>query len=229
VACDPIRGHVDRLLPLAGVAVIITDRTRACKAVFDAIHPGRGYRVLPYGNVRKNVIHVTSLKLKGSDNPDPIPDERLTGPELTRIFATQWKFPPDGLGTGGRCPYHGIVLADGTAEQCLPLTVRGTHARSPWNDESWAWAVVCEGHLPTDAQYQKLVEIVAATSIANGGLSIFGHSDLPGAANPSKTCPYPWVDPAWVASDAAKLVPEGWESWQQDTVRGYIQAAGFAM
>jgi hypothetical protein len=112
-------------------------------------------------------------------------------------------------------PYHVLILDDelGTAEQLIPLSVRGTHA-SGYNRMSWAIAVVCEGRAPSVPQRARLVRVMSALSPANGGLTWAGHCALPGAsADPNKSCPGPWIDAATLAGEARSTLPADWRTW----------------
>lgn len=208
---------------------IIVDRTKECRDIFQAVYPGREYKLLPFLGVRWLVDHKTGLSQLGPDNPNPVQDVDLDGPTLVDRFARSPAMPPAGLGTGGRAPYHILVRRDAaaTAEQLLPLTVQGCHSRG-YNGRSWALAFV--GETPTDAQYRRIVEVSAILLPANGGLWNTGHTELPGASgDPNKRCPGPGLLPDQVASDAVRAMPFDWDTWSNDRIRSAIQAAGFVL
>jgi len=195
--------------------MICTDKTSECLAIFDAQYPGRGYKPLPLVGVYWLVWHKTGLSTPGTDNPNPVSDADLDAVTMVYRFAQSPDPWPRGLGTGGRVPYHILVRPDGATEQALPLTVQGAHARA-YNGRSIAVALVgdCDKAPPCEAQYLACVELAARILPINGGLRSVGHTDLPGASwDATKRCPGSHLDPAQIASDAARLLPSDWRYW----------------
>jgi hypothetical protein len=140
---------------------------------------------LHYSRIRYIVIHRISLAFKTDANPHPIPDDQLGAVGLAMAFKDR------GLCTGGRPPYHILICMDGAAEQILPLSVQGVHARR-YNDESIAIAMAGNTDMREAplAQHKTLVEVCKPIYKLNGGLQIAGHTDLPGASgDPRKRCP----------------------------------------
>ena len=179
------------------------------------------------------VIHKTSLRVGGTDNPSPISDEDLDGVGLVRTFAAQSASPPNGLGTSGLCPYHLLVRADGVVEQMLPLSVRGAHAREH-NSKSWAVAYV--GERPTTHQVRALVRTCTALVLASvlvGGkpARIVGHTSLPGASrDPGKVCPHESLDLRKLEGDVlARLAAiDQWRT-DRDHVATLVRAEGLSL
>jgi len=144
-------------------------------------------------HIRYLVLHQTSLARQGPDNPIPVPDEDLDGPKLARIFRENPKPRPDGLGTGGYCPYHILITAGGRAEQLLPLSAVGAHAPG-YNHQSVAVAVVGNFHdvTPSPSQMRALVRVCLDLVPLNGALNIGGHTVTFGASSDlGKVCPGP--------------------------------------
>lgn len=83
------------------------------------------------------------------------------------------------LGTDGKCPYHIVVLEDGTMEQMLPLTIRGAHARA-LNGCSWGVAAVGDFRKepPKPIQMRSIRWLTRALYPINGGLDIGGHTEF---------------------------------------------------
>ena len=128
------------------------------------------------------VVHRISLAKRG------VTDGDLNGHSLVAGFVDS------SMGTGGRTPYHLLVMADGTCEQMLPLSVRGSHSKG-YNRKSIAVAVVGEHDQCTPAQFNKLAKVCAVLLTMNGGLRLAGHTSLHGAsADAGKICPAPVVD-----------------------------------
>jgi hypothetical protein len=116
-----------------------------------------------------------------------------TGPEIARSFKDTSKYAA-GSYTGGEMPYTFIIRKDGTIDQCLPMTDTGPHARK-WNSSSVS--VACIGdftkHAPTNEQECALIDLL--TALAGYGLTIHGHTELPGSSSdPKKQCPGPHLD-----------------------------------
>ena len=122
-------------------------------------------RVLVRESLLYLFVHETSLCIPGPDNPEPIQCEDLDGVSLARVFKTMPKPWPDGLGTGGLCPYTFLIRKDksATVEQMLPLFIRGAHAQK-YNPVSISVAVV--GHFNKeqvlDEQLNKLIQLCVA-------------------------------------------------------------------
>jgi len=156
--------------------------------------------------VKYLVWHRTDLRHFTEANPDPIEDVHLTGPELCRRFRNH------GLGTGGRPPYHVLILVDGTIDQCLPLLTKGAHA-SGYNLSSWGVAVVGDMRYrtPTDAQWVSIIDVGLSLGQLGLGLDFVGHTVLPGAsADPHKICPGKYLRPDAISHEVARRLAKGW-------------------
>ena len=106
-----------------------------------------------------------------------------TGPEISRSFKDTSKYAA-GSYTGGQMPYTFIIRKDGTSP----------HAKR-WNSSSVS--VACIGdftkHAPTNEQECALIDLL--TALAGYGLTIHGHTELPGSSSdPKKQCPGPHLD-----------------------------------
>lgn len=187
---------------------------------------------LSYDRLTYVVIHRTSLARKGPDNPSPVPDSLLDGPALAKAFRDNWKDPPDGLGTGGRCPYHFLIRTGGTCEQLLPLSVRGTHAVS-YNPISLAVAVAGDFRFkePSPAQWRSLTDVVAALCVyKRNGLHIVGHTQVPDSSHDErKECPGDNLSMSdllgRVRSTIQDTTPQ-WRGWTPDEARHHLIAKG---
>ncbi len=148
-------------------------------------------------------------------NPNPIPDDELTGHLIIDRFTDE----SGSLGavTGYRPPYHLAVFPDGHIEQMLPLAVKGAHAKN-YNWRSWGLAVIGDFRKspPTDAQVKSLIELCRVLAIAkDGGCEIAGHTELPGSSgDPDKVCPGPHMPLGRVRSEA--LICDRPVAWPQD-------------
>jgi hypothetical protein len=173
-----------------------------------------GRRIAP-GAVRWVVVHRTSLSRRGPDNPNPIADQDLDGPGLTNRFRLSPAAPPNGLGTGGRPPYHLLVRTDAVVEQVLPLEVRGAHAVGI-NAESWAVAIAGDGR-PCSAEQLRTAAALCALLVPVSGAELVGHTDLAGASrDSSKRCPWPVVDVTQLRAMVRDWLPTGWQTWRRE-------------
>jgi hypothetical protein len=176
--------------------------------------------VLRPGNVNLVAVHRISLSARADGNPDPIPDDRLTGPELVRRFENRK------LGTGGKPPYTALLRTDASIEQMLPLLVQGQHAGS-YNWCSWSVAVAGRYHereLP-DRMWDTLVEALAVISVLPR--IVKGHTELDKEKIPN--CPGDHISMAWLRAAVEKRMPEGCETWDIRRRLKHIQRAGFAL
>lgn len=166
------------------------------------------------------VIHQCSLSNLAPGNPYPIPDEYLDGPSLAG------RFLDEGLGTGGRPPYHGLTTVGARNEQMLPLGVRGSHA-GDYNDESIAWCVVGEDKPAPLGQLEAAASACAMLVLWTGGAEIVGHTDLAGASkDPKKRCPRPVVDVEQFRAMVRGRLPSGWQSWPRPQIEDVVLGAG---
>lgn len=126
---------------------------------------------------------------------------------ISEKFNDQSKYAA-GSYTGGNVPYHFFIPKSGTVEQALELGDNAPHAR---RFNARALAVACIGDFrvekPTQAQYQSLTEICGLFRLL--GLSIWGHSELPGGrSNASKQCPGPLLDMSQLRVDADRAASD---------------------
>jgi hypothetical protein len=193
-------------------------------------YDGHG-KPMQWSDIQFLVVHRTDLAQLGPDNPNPIPDEQLNGPELCQRFHDAPLQAPRGLGTGGRPPYHFLVCHDGHVEQCLPLYVRGAHAVG-YNWRSIAVAVVgrCDRTELRPGQWSALVDLCLKLAPINGGLDIVGHTALPGGSgDPNKRCPGKFCDPYIVEMDVARKLPVGWRDLNRQDVEMRLIGAGITI
>lgn len=166
------------------------------------------------------VVHHCSLRHLAPGNPHPIEDHRLTGPELAK------RFRDSGLGTGGRCPYHVLILWDGQIEQLLPLDVKGAHVPG-YNYRSIAVATVGERTPPSRSQRHSLIKVLTALALHSGGARIAGHTQLvPGAG---KVCPHPGLDLATVRTDVTARLQQGWRAWPREHIDTILRGEGYQL
>lgn len=116
-----------------------------------------------------------------------------TGVEVAKAFKDTSKYAA-GSYTGGQMPYTFVIRVDGSIDQCLGLEDIGPHAKR-WNTESVSIAVLGDftKHEPTPDQWISLIEL--CIELASYGLTIHGHTELPGSSSdPAKQCPGPLLD-----------------------------------
>jgi len=187
-------------------------------------YDGKG-SILPLLAVRAVIVHRTDLKLLTPNNPHPIPDALLDGPGLCRAFMAH------DLGTGRRPPYHVLIRQDGIAEQCLPLSIAGAHCVGR-NHQSLAVAVVGDFRhiLPSAAQWDALVWVVAQWMPINGGLDTVGHSEIPnGSHDPNKICPGRHINVRQVEIEALRSLPQGWRLWSPEGCAAELAGAEWVL
>ena len=130
-----------------------------------------------------------------------------TGPEIARAFRDTSKNAA-GAWTGGQMPYTFIIRVDGSIDQCLSLKDTGPHAKR-WNTESVSIALIGDftKHEPTEEQWLSLIEL--CIELASYGLTIHGHTELPGSSSdPAKQCPGPLLDLDALRAEVAFRVEE---------------------
>jgi hypothetical protein len=175
------------------------------------------------GRVRYIVMHHCSLAKLAPGNPNPVPDDYLDA------AAIAGRFMDEGLGTGGRPPYHGITTMAEVNEQILPLSIRGAHAIG-YNAESIAWCVAGESRPASLRQLEAAAEACAMLVLHTGGAEIVGHTDLPGASSdPKKRCPRPTLDVAQFRSMVRDRLPSDWRSWPRAHVEEVVFSGGLAV
>lgn len=148
--------------------------------------------ILKPWQVKYLVIHRLHLRRLG------ILDKDLDGAKIIEAF----KNPK--MKTKGRPPYHAVVKQDAGVEQMLPLAVKGAHAVG-YNWQSWGIAVVGDftKEKPVEGQTEALLEVCRVLAVANSGLEIVGHTELPGASDdPNKVCPGEFLPLPWVRGGA---------------------------
>ena len=187
-------------------------------------YDGRGRELLRPSLI---VVHHCSLSHRAKGNPDPIADDLLTGVELAKRFADP------GLGTGGRVPYHFLILRSGSVDQLLPLDVRGSHAKG-YNNASIAVCYVGESG-PTKAQLVALEKVCAGLVmwtklVAGAGARITGHTLLPGASvDPLKVCPHPTCDLGTLKCQVTLRLGYDWRQWPEQRIRLALDGEGFTV
>lgn len=135
------------------------------------------------------MVHRIDFEEKGTDNPDPVPNELLDGPALLKRITPILKT--------GRA-YHALIRADenGTVEQLIPLSRRGAHAYQH-NYEAIGVAVVGDfrkSPMPPE-QHASLMWVCAGLGLLNSEIEIVRHDGVPGAsADPDKVCPGHFID-----------------------------------
>ena len=105
-------------------------------------------------------------------------------------------------------PYTFIIRTDGSIDQCLGLKDIGPHAKR-WNTQSVSIAVIGDftRHSPTDEQWLSLIEL--CIELNSYGLTIHGHTELPGSSSdPAKQCPGPLLDLDQLRAEVAFRVEE---------------------
>lgn len=145
--------------------------------------------------LQKLVIHKIGKELGG------------TGPEIAAAFRDTSKYAA-GSYTGGQHPYTFIIRVDGSIDQCLGIKDTGPHAKR-WNSQSVSVALIGDftKHPPTDDQWLSLIEL--CIEFASYGLTIHGHTELPGSSSdPKKACPGPLLDLDLLRSEVAFRVEE---------------------
>lgn len=179
--------------------------------------------VNPYTHLRLAVVHRTDLHTKAPGNPSPIPDDRLCGMNLSAVFRDPL------LGTAGRIPYHGLILANGMVEQTLGLLTRGAHARGH-NYDSVGWALVgnTDKQECSKEQWDALVFVFSVLAVIHGGLQIIGHTQIPGAAaDPKKRCPGRYLDLDALQHAVESRTPTGWMEWDESRTMSWVESQGF--
>jgi hypothetical protein len=192
---------------------MVTDRVRDC------YRPSKG---LVRGDIKWVVIHRCSL---GHYAPAPIKDADLTAPEMSQ------RFKDAALGTGGLMPYHGLVLANGSTEQAVPLSRRASHAKGV-NWCSLSWAVVGEHGAATSAQMQAVADVAANLIIyCRGNIGMLrGHTEIPGgSADQSKICPGPVVNMDELRDMVAMRLPPDLSEWSMSHADIGLRKAGFVL
>jgi hypothetical protein len=169
------------------------------------------------------VVHRLSLATRTDANPNPIPDDKLTGAEA------ELRFRNKDLGTGGVMAYHAFVHQGGRVEQNLPLLVRGSHAGG-YNWQSWAIAAIGntdEREMP-DKQWHTMIEVCAVLSVLPRKVS--GHTELPGGSHdPGKRCPGKFINMDQVRAEVEKKLPYGSEHWDIRQRLAFVTGAGFSL
>jgi hypothetical protein len=105
--------------------------------------------------------------------------------------------PEAAKATGGRMPYHLVILPNGIIEQAAPLDAVTPHARS-WNHVAIGVAVIGDfrNETPSIEQWDALRKLAHTCSGWLGGrLAVKGHDELAEArADKSKGCPGKGLD-----------------------------------
>jgi hypothetical protein len=116
-----------------------------------------------------------------------------TGAQIAASFRDTSKFAA-GSYTGGEMPYSFVIRTNGIIDQCLRLTDTGPHAKR-WNSSSVSIALIGDfnKHEPTNEQVCSLIEL--CVPLYAYGMSIHGHTELPGSSSdPAKRCPGKLLD-----------------------------------
>jgi len=160
------------------------------------LYDSRGVPLRPY-SLTHAVVHRLSLS---NYQKMPVADLALTSEGIVMRFCDLE------LGTGGRPPYHVHVFGDGRVEQVLPLTIRGSHARG-FNWRSIGVAVIgnTDEREIGGVQLYSLIWVLRVLRPLNKGLTISGHTELPGAtSDPNKRCPGKYLSMEWVRASVAE-------------------------
>lgn len=172
----------------------------------------------PLDTVDHLIVHHCSLRHHGPGNSNPIEDRDLTGPELAKRFLDK------GLGTGGRCPYHFLILSDGRIDQLLPLDVRGAHTPG-YNYRSIAISTVGEHLPPARSQVESLVKVLTGLVLHTRGAWINGHMYV--APSPGKICPHPDLDMKKLRAEVSNRLPPDWRNWTRSKIDLVLSSEGF--
>jgi hypothetical protein len=183
-------------------------------------------KLITPGSLRLVALHRISLSTyHKKQNPDPIPDDMLTGEEL------EIRFRNKALGTGGRVGYSILIRTDATVEQMLPLLVRGAHAKNH-NWCSWSVAVVGnydEREMP-DRIWKVAVDVLSVLAAGTYTRQVMGHTELPhSSGDPNKRCPGRFVNMDAIRAEVAKRLPAGLETWDIRQRLAFVTGAGFAL
>lgn len=181
---------------------VVIDRTALCANGDLPLDPTR---------VRHVVVHRTSLRNLGVAD---VACDAETWAKYAKTHRAKLK-------TGGKSPYHFLILLDGTIEQALPLGVRGNHAAG-YNAESWAAALVGDFrmHPPRPVQWRALVRLCSVLVPHTRGLTIVSHDQV---RDPPKDCPGEGLSlPSLVAAVTANLergpLGHGWRTMTREEI-----------
>lgn len=203
---------------------MILDRTAECAAT--------NKRLVGLGHLRYVVIHHTSLSHGGRDNPHPIADADLDGPALAKTFRERPDMPPDGLGTGGWCPYHVLISPTGRRELLMPLSTAGAHAVG-YNHKSIGVALIGDfaKHPPPLPQLRAAAKTCAELVIINKGLAIGGHTTTfqNTSRDPDKVCPGPLLSIKELTARVVQLLPPNWRTHTEDEVKSLLKLGGYVV
>lgn len=121
-----------------------------------------------------------------------------TGAEIAKAFRDTSTPYSAGRYTGAEMPYTFVIRQNNgnIIDQCLKLTDVGPHAKR-WNTSGIGVALIgdfsLKGEPPTNDQWCSVIEL--CTVLYGYGLSIHGHTELPGSSSdPAKQCPGPLFD-----------------------------------
>jgi hypothetical protein len=205
----------------------VTNRLAECAATNQLLADLKPKRFL--------VIHQTSLARKGQDNPLPVPDDQLDGMTLARIFRENPKPPPDGLGTGGWCPYTILISPGGRIEQLMPLRAVCAGAIG-YNRSGINIALVGDfaEKPPGVSQMRALVKVCAelvpiGLLSTRSGLVMGGHtSTFQGTSrDPDKLCPGPYLSIAELTRRVVEKLPQEWRGYTPDEVLTLLRLGGY--
>jgi hypothetical protein len=180
-------------------------------------------------HLRYVVVHHTSLSKPGPDNPAPVPDDDLDGPALARIFRDNPKPRPDGLGTGGWCPYHILIGPLGRRELLMPLDAIGAHAPG-YNRQSIAIAVIGDYNREklSDPAMRALSRTCAEIVMINRGLTIGGHTTtFAASSDPGKVCPGSNISIPDLHRRVMERLPPHWRYRTAEEVEALLKLGGY--
>lgn len=174
--------------------------------------------------VRYVVIHRTSLSVRESKNPRPVPDEELDVVQMADAFCRGSM----ATYTAGLFPYHVMIRRDGVAEQAIPLDTAGAHAQR-YNVNTLAVAYIGE-HDCNAKQRETLEQVVTALCLHTRTFAIVGHSDLPGSSrDPAKVCPHLSFPMDAVRRGVASRLPERWQQMPRNRIDLILSAEGYQL